>query len=140
MGEGERLHAQRRKRFWSIMASLVVVGLLAGFLSGFASGFMDARGGQGHPALTIVGAIGVVLLSFAAAYGSWLFFVSVDEVEVMDNLWASLIGFYAYAIAFPAWWALWKIRAVDEPNHWLIYGFAMLIATAAYGYRKWQTR
>lgn len=140
MGEGERLHAQRRRRFWVILGWLFALGLLAGFLSGFAAGFIDGSNGQGHPAMTIVGSIGVVLLAVAAIYGSWRFFTSVDEVEVADNLWGSLIGFYAYAILFPAWWCLWKIRLVGEPDQWVIYGVAMLTATAAYAYRKWQSR
>jgi len=140
MGEGEQLHAQRRRRFWTILIWLFVVGALAGFLSGFAAGFMDAGRGHGHAAMTIVGAIGVVLLSLGAAYGSWRFFTAVDEVEVADNLWASLIGFYAYAILFPAWWLLSRIRLADPPDQWVIYGVAMLTATAAYAYRKWQSR
>lgn len=140
MGEGERLHAQRRKRFWTILGGLFVIGAAAGFFSGFTMGFTDASGGEVSPTTKMFGGIGILLFAAAAAYGSWRFFVSVDEVEVADNLWGSLIGFYAYAISFPAWWALWKIRLVEEPNHWLIYGVAMLTATAAYAYRKWQSR
>ena len=67
-------------------------------------------------------------------------FTAVDEVEVADNLWASLIGFYAYAILFPAWWLLSRIRLAGPPDQWVIYGVAMLTATAAYAYRKWQSR
>ena len=140
MGEGEQLHAQRRRRFWIILGWLFAIGALGGFLSGFVAGFIDGSQGEGHPAQTIVGAIGVVLLALGAAYGSWRFFTSVDEVEVADNLWASLIGFYAYVILFPSWWLLARIRLVSPPDQWVIYGVAMLTATAAYAYRKWQSR
>ena len=140
MGEGEQLHAQRRRRFWMILGGLAMIGAVAGFFSGFWAGFTDARGGEISSQMQALGTIGVLLIAAAAAYGSWKFFVSVDEVEVADNLWGSLIGFYAYAISFPAWWALWKIRVTGPPDHWLIYGFAMLTATAAYAYRKWQSR
>src|SRR4030095_16799475 len=140
MGEGEQLHAQRRRRFWVILGWLLVIGLLAGFLSGFAAGFIDASQGEGHPAMMIVGAIGVVLLCLGGVYGSWRFFTSVDEVEVADNLWASLIGLYAYAILFPAWWLLESIRLVGPPAQGGIYAATMLTATAAYLYRKWQSR
>ena len=78
MGEGEQLHARRRRQFWIILGWLFAIGALGGFLSGFVAGFIDGSRGQGHPALTIVGAIGVVLLSLGAAYGSWRFFTSVD--------------------------------------------------------------
>lgn len=140
MGEGERLHAQRRRRFWTILAWLFVIGLAAGFLSGFAAGFIDGSRGEGSLGLMIFGSAGVVLLAIAAAYGSWRFFTSVDEVEVLDNLWASLIGFYAYAILFPSWWLLSRIQLTTEPDQWVIFGVAMLTATAAYAYRKWQSR
>lgn len=140
MGEGERLHEQRRRRFWGILGWLVVIGLVAGFFSGFVAGFIDGSGGQGTPGLKAIGGAGVALIAVAVAYGSWRFFASVDEVEVADNLWASLIGFYAYAILFPAWWSLSKIGLTAEPDHWIIYGVALLTATAAYFYRKWQSR
>ena len=63
--------------------------------------------------MTIVGAIGVVVLAIGAAYGSWRFFTSVDEVEVADNLWASLIGFYAYASSFRPGGRFRRIRLAD---------------------------
>jgi hypothetical protein len=140
MGEGERLHAQRRRRFWAILGSLFAIGLVAGFFSGFAAGFIDGNRGESTAGLKTIGAVGVAALAAAVAYGSWRFFTSVDEVEVADNLWGSLIGFYAYAILFPAWWALAKIRLTAPPDQWVIYGVAMLTATAAYAYRKWQSR
>jgi hypothetical protein len=140
MGEGEQLHAQRRRRFWAILGWLALLGAVAGFLSGFWAGFTDARGGEITGQMQAAAAAGILLLAAAAAYGSWKFFVSVDEVEVADNLWGSLIGFYAYALLFPTWWALWKISLVDAPDHWFIYGVAMLTAMAAYGFRKWQSR
>ena len=139
MGEGERLHAQRRRRFWIILGSLALLGAIAGFASGFIAGFNDARTGTTSSYMT-VGTIGIVLLALGAAYGSWRFFVNVDEVEVADNLWGSLIGFYTYAILFPAWWALHRIGQTAEPNDWWIFGISMLVACAVYFYRKLRYR
>ena len=140
MGEGERLHAQRRKRFWTILGWLLLIGLAAGFLSGFVAGFIDGRRGEGTLGLTVIGTIGIAVLVVGVIYGSWRFFTSVDEVEVADNLWASLIGFYAYGILYPAWWALSEIQVTGSPDPWVMYGITMLTATAAYFYRKWQSR
>ena len=47
------------------------------------------------------GTIGVIVLVVGAAYGSWKFFQNVDEVEIADNLWGSLIGLYVYALLLP---------------------------------------
>jgi hypothetical protein len=135
MGEGERLHAQRRRRFWTILAGLLAVGMVAGFASGFLAGFNDARGG-GASGYRSVGTIGVALLVLGGAYGSWKFFQSVDEVEIADNLWGSLVGLYVYAFLFPAWWVLNRLDQVPEANDWAIFGASMISAVAVYLYRK----
>ncbi len=102
-GEGERLHAQRRKRFWQIIVGLGAVGFIAGMLSGFIEDLSDGGAAGLDPNMATAAAAGVILAVLLAAYGSYRFFVSVDEVEVADNLWGSLIGFYAYAFLLPVW-------------------------------------
>jgi hypothetical protein len=135
MGEGERLHAQRRKRFWTILAALLVLSGIGGFATGFLAGFNDAREG-GSAGYMTAGTIGVVILVVGAAYGSWKFFQSVDEVEIADNLWGSLVGLYVYAFLFPAWWVLNRLDQVPEANDWAIFGASMISAVAVYLYRK----
>ena len=139
-GEGERLYAERRKRFWMILGGLALVGMVCGFVAGFVSGYADARGLTVEPLYETVGSVGVVLMAILTAFLSWRFFVSVDELEVADNLWGSLIGFYVYAILFPAWWALNQLNHAPEPDDWVIFGASVVTATAAYAYRKWRAR
>lgn len=139
-GEGERLYAQRRRRFWLIIFGLCLIGLIGGFLSGFVAGFADARHATAEPLYGTFAAVGAVLLAIAAAVGSWRYFAHVDEVEVADNLWGSLIGFYAYAILFPLWWALWKLEKAPEPQDWTILAVVMVVSLLAYGIRKWRAR
>jgi uncharacterized membrane protein len=138
-GEGERLYAQRRKRFWMLLGTLALLGMVAGFVAGFAADFADAREMTVEPLYGTVGAAGVILMVILVAYFSWRFFVSVDEVEVADNLWGSLFGLYTYALLLPAWWALARLAKAPEPDHWVIYGASMIVATAVYGYRKWRS-
>lgn len=139
MGEGERLHGQRRRRFWTILGWLFLAGAISGVLAGI--GLAPVLHGKELPAwagvVTVVGALFAVV---ATIYGSWRFFANVDEVELSDNLWGSLIGFYAYALLFPTWWALWKVDLIGEPNDWVIYAAVLAVALAAYAYRKWQSR
>lgn len=80
------------------------------------------------------------MLALAVAYGSWRFFATVDELELADNLWGSLVAFYTYAILFPAWWALATIGQAPEPDQWVIYGVTLAAGGAAYLFRKWRTR
>ena len=64
----------------------------------------------------------------------------VDELELADNLWGSLIGFYVYAFGFPTWWALNWLGVAPAPDHWMIFAAAVVSATAAYALRKWRSR
>ena len=139
-GEGERLHSQRQRNFWKLLAVLAAIGALCGFIAGSVSGFADGSGREIDPTVKLVGAAGVILGALAAIYFSWRFFVSVDEVEVADNLWGSLFGLYAYAFLLPSWWALHQLGFVPPPDHWLIYGVTMITALIAYGWRKMRLR
>ena len=135
MGEGERLHAQRRRRFWMILSALFVLGGVAGFATGFLTALNEGTEG-GSASYTTAASIGVAIFVLGGAYGSWKFFQNVDEVEIADNLWASLVGLYVYALLFPAWWALSKLDQVPEPDDWTIFGASMVSAVAVYLYRK----
>lgn len=138
MGEGEKLHAERRNKFWRILGGLVLLGFVTGLFSGGVLGLTE-DGPRDWPSwVPLAGTIGVALSALGLVYGSWRFFTSVDEVEVADNLWGSLIGFYAYAILFPGWWALDRLGVTDEPNHWFIFGASMIIAVLVYFYRKFR--
>lgn len=139
-GEGERLEAQRRKKFWGLVFALAGVGAIAGFVFGFIHGAADATGEPISETARTIAAIALVVAALGGGYFSWRFFTTVDEVEVTDNLWASLIGFYVYGFAFPTWWALSWLKAAPEPVDWIIYAVVMLSATAAYGVRKWRLR
>ena len=119
--------------------------MLLGLVTGLVAGALLAVGAEREAPLSpmMAGiATAVIALALAAiVYGSWRFFVSVDEVEVQDNLWACLIGFYAYAILFPAWWLMARIRPppVSRPVG-DVDAVLMVSGTAAYAYRKWQSR
>ena len=140
MGEGELLHAERRRRFWTILGGLALAGMIGGFASGFVMGYSDA-GGMMLPDWAMTAAGGAIILAaILAAYGSWRFFVTVDELEVADNLWGSLIGFYAYALLFPTWWLLHQIGKAPEPHDWAIFIIAVTTSLVAYAVRKWQSR
>jgi hypothetical protein len=140
LGEGERMHEERRKRFWKIMGGLALIGAIAGFVSGFVTGASDARGVPVDPAYLTLAAVAVPLVAILTLWGSWKFFTAVDELEVADNLWGSLIGFYAYLVIFPSWWALHQLGKASEPNDWIIYGIAMVTSLVAYAVRKWRAR
>jgi hypothetical protein len=138
MGEGERLEAARRRRFWRILGWLAFAGFVAGVIFGGTFAII----GSGSPAaavippVVIVGAVSIAVAGFL--YGTWRFLVSADEIERQDNLWGSLIGFYAYSTIFPFWWLLWKAGVTSEPHDWAIFVISLISATAVYFWRKWR--
>jgi hypothetical protein len=119
---------------------LALFGGIAGFGVGLSAGYTEGSGEEPSAALRIIAAAGLLIGTAGGIYGSWRFFRSVDEVEVADNLWGSLIGFYAYVFFFPTWWLLAWLGVAPETNEWIIFAVAMLSATAAYALRKWQAR
>ena len=135
-GEGERLEAARRRKFWGLMIALAVLGAVSGFLVGVAGGYADAVGAPVSSTMRMTTAAAIIVGVAAAAFFSWRFFRIVDEVELADNLWGSLIGFYVYAFLFPTWWMLHWLRIAPEPNDWAIFTAALVSAAAVYGYRK----
>lgn len=140
VGEGERLHEERKKRFWKIVGGLALAGAVGGFFSGFAAGYADGSGRPVPEWMLTTATLAIILSVVVGAYASWRYFEAVDEVEVADNLWASLFGFYVYGFLFPAWWLLSWIGRAPEPSGWIIYTAVMLSAVAAYGVRKWRSR
>lgn len=140
VGEGERLEGLRRKNFWRLIFILAAVGGVAGFLFGFFHGAADRAGEPVSDTARTIAALGLLVGAIGGGYFSWRFFSMVDEVEVADNLWASLIGFYVYGFAFPTWWALAWLKMAPEPVDWILFVAVMLSAAAAYGVRKWRSR
>lgn len=139
-GEGERREAERRRKFWRLVATLAAVGAVAGFVFGFIHGAADSTGEPVSGTAQTMAAVALLVAVIGGGYFSWRFFAAVDEVEIADNLWASLIGFYVYGFGFPAWWGLSMLKAAPEPIDWIIYAAAMVSAGAAYGVRKWRAR
>ncbi len=128
-GEGERLHAQREKNFWTI-SRRAASGRRHWWLHLAASSTaLPTQAAMRWARLVkLAGAGGVIIAAVLTVYFSWRFFVSVDEVEVADNLWGSLIGFYVYAmLASRRGGRCAKLRPAPEPDHWLIYGISMII-------------
>jgi uncharacterized membrane protein YhaH (DUF805 family) len=139
-GEGERLEKERRRKFWRLVLLLGAVGAVAGFVFGFIQGAADASGQPVSETARTAAAAALLIATVGGGYFSWRFFTSVDEVEVTDNLWASLIGFYVYGFALPLWWGLSWLEFAPKPVDWILYVVVMLSATAAYGVRKWRQR
>ncbi len=140
-GEGERLESGRRRRYWTVLGGLGLVGGVVGFIFGFAGGYHGLPIDQTASALP--DGVVVALIAFAVAgftYGCWAFIKTIDEVDLADNLWGSTASYYGYAVTFPSWWALGQAGITPAPDHWVIFFVSLAAGLAAYGYRKWRAR
>ena len=140
-GEGERAEAQRRKTFWTGLGVIMVGGTVTGLLTGISAAHNDYKADAIWTDVPQPFAIALIAASLIAfLYGSWRFFRAIDEVELVDNLWASTAAYYAYATLFPLWWVLAKIGVLPAPNDWAIYLIALGGGGAIYLWRKWRAR
>jgi hypothetical protein len=81
-------------------------------------------------------ALGLTIAVFA--WYSAVYFRRIDELDLQDNLWASLIGLYVYLVALPAWYFLHDLGQLPPINHWIIYMATVAAATIAYCVRKFR--
>ena len=140
-GEGERLEQARRRKFWSMLGLIALVGAATGFIFGFATGYEGVALAEVPGILPDWLVIGLVVLAATAfTYLCWRFKASIDEVELADNLWASTASYYLYGILFPAWWVLGAAGITPEPSGWTIYLVALVGGLLVYGWRKWRAR
>jgi len=139
MMDGEQLHVAQRRRFWRTLGIAGIGGIPVGFAVGFGAGYtggdFDAFWNWAPDGLVIA----LLVFSLAAIlYGSWRFYKSIDEVELLDNLWASSTAYSAYVLLFPLWWVLGKTGMAPPPNDWLIFLAALGAGLAFYLWRKWR--
>lgn len=60
----------------------------------------------------------------------------MDEVDRLDNLWAGLIGFTAFYVAFPVWNALAAFDLAPPVDVWTLWIGTTIVMLGTYLYRK----
>ena len=141
MMDGEQRHAESRKRFWRTLGIAGVGGVPVGFAVGFGAGYTDGdldAFWNWAPDWLILALLAFSLVTIV--YGSWRFYTSVDEVELLDNLWSSAAAYGTYALLFPTWWVLGKTGMAPPPSDWIIFLVALVGGLAFYLWRKWRAR
>ncbi|WP_120078603.1 hypothetical protein [Aurantiacibacter odishensis] len=128
---GEARLKIRRNRFWTFCALGFAVAIVAGFVTGYAA---DLLVDGVLPGWSFFLMWGVALVSFT--WFTWSYFRRVDELDLLDNLWASLIAFYFYFVAMPSWWLFHDLGLAPEVDHIAIYFATAVVMFAAYGLRK----
>lgn len=136
LGPGERAElARRRKLIW-------VVGIMfvAGAVAGGAVGYTEVGEG-GFEGATIAPWLAIILTGVFLAtviLGGWLMKRHVDEHEIGLHTASAAWGGTAFAVAFPAWFLLWKGRLVPEPSALALFGVFYAASLAGYLIKKYR--
>ncbi len=128
---GEARLKSRRYRFLRYCAIGYVLAVALGFITGFAQDLF-AQGTL--PAWMLFALWGLALAGF-----SWFtvgYFRRVDEVDMQDNLWACLVAFYFYAVAFPSWYLFEQLGLAPPANQIAIYMASGAVLVVTYLARK----
>ena len=134
MGAGEAADRARRRGINAITAALMLAGGLVGaivLISGQGNGdLLHVR----MPAGWAIAA--AVILVASIAIGSLVFLARVDEVELRDNAFASMVALYAYMTGYAGWFLLWRGQVVPEPSHQWLFAATFAVNILAYLWKK----
>lgn len=128
---GEARHKARQKALLRWFGMAMVAGFVAGMVGGFA-GALVADGLLPVPVLIGLWALTVALF----IWFSRDFYRRIDEVDLIDNLWASTVAFYAYTIVFGSWYVFHDIGLIGPPQQLTIFNITIAAGIVAYGARK----
>lgn len=132
---GETKLKTRKRAFIKYLALVFLAALGSGLVSGYLTeSYLSGVVGLWLPLLT-----GFVVL-IGLVWFTWDYFKRIDEIDLHDNLWSHLWGFYAGIWAFGGWYFLADLKLVAPP----FAGAAILIMLACmfivYGLRKFGFR
>ena len=128
---GEARMKLRRSRLYRYLGLVFLGSLIAGMAGGaMANLYEDGAIPLWLPVLACA------IVAIGMAWFMRDYFRRVDELDVMDNLWAHLIGFYGGAIVFGVWYFLADLGLVGGPSALALFALMMSISAAAYGLRK----
>lgn len=135
MSEGENFgtveEGRRRRRYWTLMG----LALAAAVVIGLAGRILGTPYGPIAPAAAIGLTAALLLL---AVVGNWIYFRSIDELEVAANLVGGFWGFYAFMVGLPVWHMLWRGGLAPEPEMLTLYVGAGAIALAGFLWKRFQ--
>ncbi|MEM7664540.1 MAG: hypothetical protein AAF250_01665 [Pseudomonadota bacterium] len=128
---GEERLKTRRRSFWRYLVLAIVGFMIAGLVSGLSSSLFVV----GVFPIWIPLVVGVLVL-VAMIYFTWDYFRRVDELDLLDNLWAHLVGSYTAAFVFMGWYFLGELGLSGYPTAFGVICALLAGTFIAYGVRK----
>ncbi|MGB7374666.1 hypothetical protein [Pontixanthobacter sp.] len=128
---GETKLKARRGKFWRYLA----IAFLASFAAGIATGYLTGMFEDGALPMWVLFIVWA-LVFIGLAWFTRDYFRRIDELDLMDNLWSHLVGYYAAVLIFGLWYLLHDIGEVAEPAALPIILVMIVVTFIAYGARK----
>lgn len=130
---GEARLAAKRRSFWRYFAAATLLAGLGGGLLGSGVALRELAGLSAW-AIAAVGAASIVI---------WVWFSrnylrGIDEIDLQDNLWASLVALYFFVAAAPFWLLLHEVALAPAPQLMALWWATLAVAVLAYFYRKYR--
>lgn len=128
---GETKLKTRKRAFIKYLALVFLAALAGGLFSGYLTeSCLSGVVGLWLPLLT-----GFAVLS-GLVWFTWDYFRRIDEIDLHDNLWSHLWGFYAGIWAFGIWYFLADLKLVDPPFAGAVILIMVAFIFVIYGLRK----
>ncbi len=131
LASGEERLRKRRHAWWRYLALAFAGSVIAGLVSGYLAGAYT--NGTIPLWLPVAACIVVIVLL------GWMtrdYFRRIDELDLMDNLWAHLFGLYGGVSLFGGWFFFADLGLTGYPTAPAIVLAMFLFTLAAYGLRK----
>ncbi|MGI9377823.1 MAG: hypothetical protein ACR2PC_17310 [Tsuneonella suprasediminis] len=128
---GEERLKNRRRAYWKYIGRAMGIAFVAGTVGGVLA-ILAVKGVV--PAWVLYPLTGAALIAFA--WFSYDYFRRIDELDLLDNLWATTVGFYVYFALEICWLLFNRAGLTPPPDDIAVLGISMLALVLTYGWRK----
>ena len=128
---GEARLKAKRNAFLRYFGLAMLAGLIGGMMSGVAAAMVEDG--------SLPKGVLIALWTITVGLFVWFcrdYFRRVDELDLLDNLWASTIGLYGYVVVFGTWYLFHQVGIAPEIDQIAVMLATLAIATVAYIGRK----
>jgi hypothetical protein len=128
---GEARLKAKRNAFLRYFGLIMVAGFVAGMMSGVAAAMVEDG--------SLPKGVLIALWTVTVGLFVWFcrdYFRRIDELDLLDNLWASTIGLYGYVVVFGTWYLFHQVGIAPEIDQIAVMLATLAITTAAYLARK----
>ena len=128
---GEARLKAKRNAFFRYFGLALLAGFIVGMISGVAAAMVEYGSLPKSVLIGLWTGSMVLFVWFCRDY-----FRRIDELDLMDNLWASTIGLYGYVMVFGTWYLFHEIGMAPPIDQIAVMLATLAITTAAYIARK----